>query len=119
MCTTLPSSNYLENCYDTTCLSMSSSNVLMSTLKAPNICKVFIILCVLIEGYTKLFGATGMSSDADLNPNEAEVAKQYPAHTAICIRDGWEFCSPELAAGMVLLETKDCLLTFSFYPHQE
>jgi len=46
-------------------------------------------------------------SNADLNPNEAEVAKQYPAHTAICIRDGWEFCSPELAAGMVLLETKD------------
>lgn len=52
--------------------------------------------------------------NADLNPNEAEVAKQYPAHTAICIRDGWEFCSPELAAGMVLLETKDCLLTFAF-----
>jgi hypothetical protein len=45
-------------------------------------------------------------SNADLNPNEAEVAKQYPAHTAICIRDGWEFCSPELAAGMVLLEMK-------------
>nr|CAB3455681.1 unnamed protein product [Digitaria exilis] len=38
-------------------------------------------------------------NDRDLNPNEAEVAKQYPAHTAICIRDGWEFCSPELAAG--------------------
>jgi len=41
------------------------------------------------------------TSDADLNPNEAEVSKQYPAHTAICIRDGWEFCSPELAAGMI------------------
>ncbi|RLN34629.1 hypothetical protein C2845_PM03G19820 [Panicum miliaceum] len=37
-------------------------------------------------------------NDRDLNPNEAEVSKQYPAHTAICIRDGWEFCSPELAA---------------------
>uniref|UniRef100_A0A0E0AFR8 Uncharacterized protein n=1 Tax=Oryza glumipatula TaxID=40148 RepID=A0A0E0AFR8_9ORYZ len=37
-------------------------------------------------------------NDRDLNPGEAEVAKQYPAHTAICIRDGWEFCSPELAA---------------------
>ncbi|CAN6203007.1 unnamed protein product [Urochloa humidicola] len=37
-------------------------------------------------------------NDRDLNPNEAEVAKQYPAHAAICIRDGWEFCSPELAA---------------------
>ncbi|KAJ1287736.1 hypothetical protein BS78_02G033400 [Paspalum vaginatum] len=37
-------------------------------------------------------------NDRDLNPNEVEVVKQYPAHTAICIRDGWEFCSPELAA---------------------
>lgn len=37
-------------------------------------------------------------NDRDLNPTEAEVVKQYPAHTAICIRDGWEFCSPELAA---------------------
>ncbi|KAG2639914.1 hypothetical protein PVAP13_2KG050900 [Panicum virgatum] len=37
-------------------------------------------------------------NDRDLNPNEAELSKQYPAHTAICIRDGWEFCSPELAA---------------------
>ncbi|KAL5197898.1 hypothetical protein ABZP36_001410 [Zizania latifolia] len=37
-------------------------------------------------------------NDRDLNPSEAEVAKQYPAHTAICIRDGWEFCTPELAA---------------------
>ncbi|KAK3126367.1 hypothetical protein QOZ80_7AG0555520 [Eleusine coracana subsp. coracana] len=36
-------------------------------------------------------------NDRDLNPREAEVAKQYPAHTAICIRDGWEFSSPELA----------------------
>jgi hypothetical protein len=58
--TLLQSTNYLENCYDATCLSMSISNVLMSTLKAPNICEVFIILRVLIEGYTKLFGATGM-----------------------------------------------------------
>lgn len=40
---------------------------------------------------------------ADLNPSEAELVKQYPAHTAICIRDGWEFCSPELSAGMILL----------------
>uniref|UniRef100_A0A0E0LH61 Uncharacterized protein n=1 Tax=Oryza punctata TaxID=4537 RepID=A0A0E0LH61_ORYPU len=31
---------------------------------------------------------------ADLNPSEAEVAKQYPSHTAICICDGLEFCSP-------------------------
>jgi hypothetical protein len=46
------------------------------------------------------------TSDADLNPNEAEVSKQYPAHTAICIRDGWEFCSPELAAGMIYWRRK-------------
>ncbi|CAM0905321.1 unnamed protein product [Alopecurus aequalis] len=37
-------------------------------------------------------------NDQDLNPSEAEIAQQYPAHTAICIRAGWEFCSPELAA---------------------
>lgn len=53
-------------------------------------------------------------SNADLNSNEAEVAKQYPAHTAICIRDGWEFCSPELAAGMVLLEMKTICWPFLF-----
>lgn len=53
--------------------------------------------------------------DADLNPNEAEVAKQYPAHTAICIRDGWEFCSPELAAGMVLVEKERLFADISFY----
>uniref|UniRef100_A0A0D9WVG8 Ig-like domain-containing protein n=1 Tax=Leersia perrieri TaxID=77586 RepID=A0A0D9WVG8_9ORYZ len=37
-------------------------------------------------------------NDRDLNPSEVEIAKQYPAHTAICIRDGWDFFSPELAA---------------------
>lgn len=37
-------------------------------------------------------------NDQDLNPSEAEIAQQYPAHTAICIRGGWEFSSPEVAA---------------------
>lgn len=36
---------------------------------------------------------------ADLSPKELEIAKIYPPHTALCIRDGWEFCRPELAAG--------------------
>jgi hypothetical protein len=41
---------------------------------------------------------------ADLNPSEAEIAQQYPAHTAICIRGGWEFSSPEVAAGTNFLQ---------------
>jgi len=30
---------------------------------------------------------------------EQKLAKCYPAHTALCIRDGWDFCGPEKAAG--------------------
>lgn len=37
-------------------------------------------------------------NDRDLSPKEIEIAKLYPPHTALCIRDGWEFCCPELAA---------------------
>ncbi|GAB4829402.1 187-kDa microtubule-associated protein air9 [Ancistrocladus abbreviatus] len=37
-------------------------------------------------------------NDRDLSKEEIAIAKQYPAHTALCIRDGWEFCSPEHAA---------------------
>ncbi|KAL8129516.1 hypothetical protein V2J09_018671 [Rumex salicifolius] len=37
-------------------------------------------------------------NDRDLSNEEVAIAKQYPAHTALCIRDGWEFCSPERAA---------------------
>ncbi|WOL15331.1 microtubule-associated protein [Canna indica] len=36
-------------------------------------------------------------NDRDLSPKELDIAKLYPAHTALCIRDGWEFCHPELA----------------------
>uniref|UniRef100_A0A1D1Z6I6 Protein phosphatase 1 regulatory subunit pprA n=1 Tax=Anthurium amnicola TaxID=1678845 RepID=A0A1D1Z6I6_9ARAE len=36
-------------------------------------------------------------NDRDLSSEEQELAKQYPAHTSICIRDGWEFCHPNLA----------------------
>ncbi|KMZ63756.1 hypothetical protein ZOSMA_39G00270, partial [Zostera marina] len=32
-----------------------------------------------------------------LRAEEIELAKKYPAHTALCIRDGWEFCAPEFA----------------------
>lgn len=37
-------------------------------------------------------------NDRDLSLEELKIAKLYPAHTALCIRDGWEFCCPELAA---------------------
>lgn len=35
----------------------------------------------------------------DLSREEMAYAKRYPAHTALCIRDGWEFCRPDHAAG--------------------
>lgn len=37
-------------------------------------------------------------NDRDLSREERAIAKRYPAHTALCIRDGWEFCRPEHAA---------------------
>ncbi|XP_022762690.1 187-kDa microtubule-associated protein AIR9-like isoform X2 [Durio zibethinus] len=37
-------------------------------------------------------------NDRDLSRDELALAKRYPAHTASCIRDGWEFCRPEHAA---------------------
>ncbi|XP_059596141.1 187-kDa microtubule-associated protein AIR9 isoform X2 [Vitis vinifera] len=36
-------------------------------------------------------------NDRDLSREEVAIAKHYPAHTALCIRDGWEFCRPEHA----------------------
>lgn len=36
---------------------------------------------------------------ADLSREEVAIAKRYPALTALCIRDGWEFCRPEHATG--------------------
>lgn len=40
-----------------------------------------------------------MENFADLSREEMAIAKRYPAHTALCIRDGWEFSRPEHAAG--------------------
>lgn len=37
-------------------------------------------------------------NDRDLSVEEQKLAKCYPAHTALCIRDGWDFCGPEDAA---------------------
>ncbi|XP_020586552.1 187-kDa microtubule-associated protein AIR9, partial [Phalaenopsis equestris] len=37
-------------------------------------------------------------NDRDLSPKELEVAKSYPPHASICIRDGWQFDRPDLAA---------------------
>lgn len=72
----------------------------------------------IVSNYTQIFHILKCEFDADLNPSEAEVVKQYPAHTAICIRDGWEFCSPELAAGMILLHGNFvCCLLLSLLTH--
>lgn len=35
----------------------------------------------------------------DLSREEVAIAKRYPPQTALCLRDGWEFCKSELAAG--------------------
>ncbi|KAJ1437037.1 Leucine-rich repeat [Sesbania bispinosa] len=37
-------------------------------------------------------------NDRDLSREEIAIAKRYPAHSALCIRDGWEFSRPEHAA---------------------
>ncbi|XVE94227.1 hypothetical protein REPUB_Repub01dG0263600 [Reevesia pubescens] len=37
-------------------------------------------------------------NDRDLSRDEVALAKRYPAHTALCISDGWEFGRPEHAA---------------------
>ncbi|GMI70655.1 AUXIN-INDUCED IN ROOT CULTURES 9 [Hibiscus trionum] len=37
-------------------------------------------------------------NDRDLSRDELALAKRYPAQTALCIRDGWEFSRPEHAA---------------------
>ncbi|KAK3188669.1 hypothetical protein Dsin_028230 [Dipteronia sinensis] len=37
-------------------------------------------------------------NDRDLSRDELAIAKRYPAQTALCLRDGWEFCRPEQAA---------------------
>ncbi|KAI4297559.1 hypothetical protein L6164_037444 [Bauhinia variegata] len=37
-------------------------------------------------------------NDRDLSREEKALAKRYPAHTALCIRDGWELSRPEHAA---------------------
>lgn len=36
-------------------------------------------------------------NDRDLSKEELAISKRYPAHTALCIRGGWEFCRPEHA----------------------
>ncbi|PON54757.1 LRR domain containing protein [Parasponia andersonii] len=37
-------------------------------------------------------------NDRDLSREEVAIAKRYPAHTPLCLRDGWEFCRPDHAA---------------------
>nr|GEV73610.1 hypothetical protein [Tanacetum cinerariifolium] len=38
------------------------------------------------------------STILDLSPKEITYAKNYPAHTAVCIAKGWEFCSSKQGA---------------------
>lgn len=35
----------------------------------------------------------------DLSREEIAAAKRYPAHTALCIRGGWDLCRPDQAIG--------------------
>nr|KYP38707.1 hypothetical protein KK1_040034 [Cajanus cajan] len=52
-------------------------------------------------------------NDRDLSREEVTLAKRYPAHTALCIRDGWEFSRPEQAADstfrFLVEKWKDCI----------
>uniref|UniRef100_A0A2C9UKN9 AIR9-like A9 domain-containing protein n=1 Tax=Manihot esculenta TaxID=3983 RepID=A0A2C9UKN9_MANES len=41
-------------------------------------------------------------NDRDLSHEEVAISKRYPACTALCIRDGWEFCRPENAPDSTL-----------------
>ncbi|KAM7256967.1 hypothetical protein ACFE04_012708 [Oxalis oulophora] len=38
-------------------------------------------------------------NDRDLSREEVTLAKRYPAQTTLCLRDGWELCRPDQAAG--------------------
>ncbi|KAH1147922.1 hypothetical protein GYH30_042858 [Glycine max] len=51
-------------------------------------------------------------NDRDLSREEVALAKRYPAHTALCIRDGWEFNRPEHAA-----ESTFCFLVEKWKDH--
>ncbi|KAK7328506.1 hypothetical protein VNO77_22615 [Canavalia gladiata] len=52
-------------------------------------------------------------NDRDLSREEVALAKRYPAHTALCIRDGWEFSRPEHTAEstfhFLVEKWKDCI----------
>ncbi|VVB02098.1 unnamed protein product [Arabis nemorensis] len=39
-------------------------------------------------------------NDRDLSREEVAIAKRYPPITALCLRDGWEFCKSDLAADL-------------------
>lgn len=47
----------------------------------------------------------------DLSREEVAIAKRYPPITALCLRDGWELCKSDLAAGMKSL-LRDVYITF-------
>ncbi|KAF5205341.1 Microtubule-associated air9-like protein [Thalictrum thalictroides] len=55
-------------------------------------------------------------NDRDLSHEELETAKRYPAHTALCIRTGWEFCRPELAAALGRVQIRLLMSEKKFLP---
>lgn len=48
--------------------------------------------------YSSSDSLLNMKSFADLSREAMASSKRYPAHTALCIREGWEFSRPEHAA---------------------
>ncbi|KAJ8762645.1 hypothetical protein K2173_010666 [Erythroxylum novogranatense] len=42
-------------------------------------------------------------NDQDLSREELAIAEHYPACTALCLRDGWDFCHPDKAAESTIL----------------
>ncbi|KAI7725631.1 hypothetical protein M8C21_000901 [Ambrosia artemisiifolia] len=53
------------------------------------------VLCIVFFKY--LIFCPYLSIAEDLSPKEIAIAKHYPAHTAVCIAGGWEFCSSKQA----------------------
>lgn len=77
-----------------------------------------------LSSSSSLYWYSKLQIYVDLSREEQEIATRYPAHTAICIRDGWEFCRPELAGGKICGElnhtfTNRCSTFMSFHSNDE
>nr|GEV11699.1 187-kDa microtubule-associated protein AIR9 isoform X1 [Tanacetum cinerariifolium] len=61
-------------------------------------CKALQVLAASKNKISTLKGFPSLPSlEANLSPKEITYAKKYPAHTAVCIAKGWEFCSSKQA----------------------